>query len=45
MNCLKTTNENMYPDKKSLLFTVVHNDEKYGVVKLDSEICICARIT
>lgn len=45
MNCTKITGENIHPDKKSLLFTVLHDDVKYGVVRLDDEACICARIT
>ena len=45
MNCTKITGENIHPDKKSLLFTVLHDDVKYGVVRLDDETCICARIT
>ena len=45
MNCTKITGENIHPDKKFLLFTVLHDDVKYGVVRLDDETCICARIT
>lgn len=44
MNCIKVTNEDIPPNKKALLFTILFDGVKYGVVRLD-ETCICARIT